>query len=685
MKSLLDLKILLIEDNPADVFLLRQALESDRISRFYLTCVEFLDEGIRQLETGKFDAVLVDLNLPDSTGTDTFLSLHPRFPDTPMVIFSGNDDEREAVNAVRVGAQDYLVKSLSGFEMAARTIRYAIERHRSQAALRQSEEQYRTLSRELEQRVKERTAEIRDLYDNAPSGYHSLDTDGRVVLVNRTEAEWLGYSCEEMIGRSFGDFLAPESRALFQANLSSARQNGSVPDPDCWMLRKDGTRFPVIGKSRFVRDSRGNVIMSRCSLTDNTERKKAEEALRESNEQLSVANIALEKAMRFKDEFLAGMSHELRSPLTAILGLSEALNAGVFGAVSDRHKEPIQDIWSSGKHLLALINDILDLAKIEAGRLELDRAPFDLNEICEASLDLVSGLVQQKGQQVRYSFPVRPVVLQGDARRCRQILVNLLSNAAKFTPAGGELGLEVQADAGGREVRLTVWDKGIGIRQENIGRLFQPFMQIDSSLSREFTGTGLGLSLVRRLTELHGGTVAVESAWGEGSRFTVLLPYSPPASDLPAAAPPAAEPEEVPASEEEPCRRRILIVDDNPRLLRMLAEYLESQHYLVDKVEGGRDLLEKIENLCPDLILMDIQMPGMDGLEAMGHIRRHRDSAIASIPIIAVTALAMTGDRERCLEAGADGYLSKPVQLKDLKGAIQKFLARNPDRSPRPS
>jgi CheY-like chemotaxis protein len=397
------------------------------------------------------------------------------------------------------------------------------------------------------------------------------------------------------------------------------------------------------------------------------------EALREANHQLTVTVIALEKALHVKDEFLASMSHELRTPLTGILGFSEAMQAGTYGGLNDKQIKVLASIQSSGHHLLALINDILDLSKIEADKLDIQIAPCSLAEICRASLELVKGLAHKKQQNVEYSPPAMPILVNADMRRVKQIVVNLLGNAIKFTPQKGKLGLMVEADEANQQVHIIVWDKGIGIKPEHMPKLFQPFTQIDSSLAREYSGSGLGLSLVQRLAQLQGGSVKVESVFGEGSRFIVTLPWFPQAD--PSIAPdsrqhsrdPHITAENIPAG-------LILIVDDNPQVLELVTDFLEARNYRTVQAHSGMEALENIGRIKPDFVLMDIQMPGMDGLEAIHRIRNHADPAIAATRIIAVTALAMPNDRERCLSAGADEYLSKPFALEELLTVFQNML-----------
>ncbi len=404
---------------------------------------------------------------------------------------------------------------------------------------------------------------------------------------------------------------------------------------------------------------------------------------------LSRANAELARAARLKDEFLANVSHELRTPLNAILGSAEILQTGTFGPVNEKQIKYLRNVEESGGHLLSVINDILDLSKAEAGKLDLDIRPVSIEAVCQASLRLIRQLATKKGLQVAQNFnELGKVTLLADELRLKQILVNLLSNAVKFTPEGGQVGLEVTGDAARQVIRFTVWDTGIGIAPKNMGQLFRPFIQLESKLSRQYGGTGLGLSLVARMAELHGGSVAVDSDGvpGQGSRFTVSLPWREP----------TREPRHAGGSKtgldhrpEDRVRRRqretqplILLAEDNESSIETIQDYLENQGYRLIVARHGEEVLERCRETKPDLILMDIQMPRMDGLEATRHLRLN--PTMDSVPIIAITALAMPGDRQRCLEAGATDYLSKPLHFKGLLEMIESYFNLSESREDSP-
>jgi signal transduction histidine kinase/CheY-like chemotaxis protein len=588
-----------------------------------------------------------------------------------------------------------------------------------------------------------------------------------------------------------------EQRADSDARFQAALCGEPMPLYERTFIAKDGHRFDVEINLSTVRDAGGAVILVQSVARDVTERKKAEAALLVNRDKLSAANAALEKASRLKDEFLASMSHELRTPLTGVLGLSEALQYETYGPLNEKQLKALKNIESSGRHLLELINDILNLSKIEAGKLDMQFEPCSLRELCRASLLLVKGMAHQKDQSIEFEMQPEAITLRGDARHLKQMLVNLLSNAIKFTPAGGKLGLQVQASPEEHAVKLSVWDKGIGIRPEDFGKLFKPFVQLDSSLARQYSGTGLGLSLVQRMAELQGGSVQVESVPGQGSRFSIILPWSAhitqpvrntsqrgtgslrliltvednpldaelishylnelniaaiPQPTLRGALEKAAflqpslilldlhlpdgsgldllatlkadertraipviivsveelrsqaeqlgalgylmkpfgqaelrealeraatfiresQPETPkPASASAPL---VMMVDDNELTLETIGEFLQIKGFRVIATRSGMELLERAEELHPDLILMDIQMPGLDGMETTRRLRALSDKRLASTPIIALTALAMPGDREKCLQAGANDYMSKPVPLATLAERITELL-----------
>ncbi|WP_177419935.1 hybrid sensor histidine kinase/response regulator [endosymbiont of Lamellibrachia barhami] len=391
--------------------------------------------------------------------------------------------------------------------------------------------------------------------------------------------------------------------------------------------------------------------------------------LRHSNDELS-------RAVHAKDQFLATMSHELRTPLTAILGLSEILSGKRPGPLTDLQQRYIGIISDSGNQLLALINDILDIAQIESQGMELEPDWIQVEDICQASLTLVRPAAEKKGQHIAFKRDPKTETVWADKIRLKQILVNLMGNAVKFTQDGGTIGLDVQGKQEDNSIEFTVWDTGCGIATEDLERLFKPFVQLDDTFSRQHEGTGLGLNLVYRLTELHGGSIWVESEVGHGSRFMVRLIWNRDAQVQ--AEPSTQESSNLPAPDAPPPRTgsaTVLMAEDNELNLIILSEFLIGQSFEILSARNGVEAVQMASNTHPDIILMDIQMPEMDGLEATRRIRAMPH--LASVPIIALTALVMPGDKERCIEAGTNSYLSKPVNLSQLSKEMTSLLNKH--------
>ena len=407
------------------------------------------------------------------------------------------------------------------------------------------------------------------------------------------------------------------------------------------------------------------------------ERQHAEALLTETNQRLAVSNDDLVRATKMKDEFLANMSHELRTPLNSILGMNEALQDQVFGVVNERQIKALQTVEGSATHLLALINDILDVSKIESGQVTLDLTATGITSLCESSLVFIKQQAHSKRIQVICHIPQYLPQLKLDERRIRQVLINLLNNAVKFTPEGGKITLEVtrilDKDEKTSFLSFAVIDTGIGIAAENISKLFQPFIQIDSALNRQYVGTGLGLALVKRIAELHGGQVKLTSELGVGSRFTVELPFNIAEPDLESTSQgELGTDDSQQVNDENAVSPLILLADDNKANIITFSSYLEAKGYTMLIANNGQEAIDLAKSRQPALILIDIQMPVLDGLAAMKLMRL--DPTLVNIPIVALTALAMAGDREKCLEAGANEYLTKPIRLKTLADTIRNVL-----------
>lgn len=527
------------------------------------------------------------------------------------------------------------------------------EKKKAEEALQRSEERYR------------------QIVETAREGIWVIDDRAKTSYCNPQMASMLGYSVEEMQGRSLYDFIDLSARPLGE-NLFQRRKESLGETHDFCFRCKDGSPLWTILSATPLFDDRGQFQGALGMVTDISDRKQTEAQLRETNDRLAQIVAELERATRMKDEFLASMSHELRTPLNSILGMSEALKAQVYGTLTQSQKRSLEIIETSGQHLLDLINDILDLAKIESGKMELQVAPSSISQLCSDSLTFIKQQAHQKNIQLHCQIPEGIETIEVDERQIRQVLINLLSNAVKFTPDGGRIALEIEESWEEEILKFNVIDTGIGIAAENFSLLFEAFIQLDSSLSRRYAGTGLGLALVRRIVKLHGGEVTVESEVGVGSKFSVSLPWKAQNARLPKPTNLESKQTETRLISSQSKSPLILVADDNDDNIETLWEYLLASGYLLIRARNGIEAIELTQTEKPDLILMDVQMPEMDGLEATRQLRANPDTA--RIPIIALTAMAMSGDRDKCLAAGVNAYVTKPMSLNKLCKEIEALL-----------
>jgi len=384
--------------------------------------------------------------------------------------------------------------------------------------------------------------------------------------------------------------------------------------------------------------------------------------LQEQTEHLRIARDRAIEADRLKTAFLANMSHELRTPLTAVIGLSSVLLKETFGSVEPKQRQYLEMISTSGGHLLDIVDDMLDLARIEAGREQLALEEVDLTEVIESSVSMIRTDAAAKGVALSPPIITEPLPVNADRRRIQQVLLNLLSNAVKFTDRGGEAGIAVTTRPG--EVSLTIWDTGIGIPADHLPRIFAPFHQVDSSLAKSRAGSGLGLALAKRLMEMHHGSLTVTSTEARGTEFTLTMPlightrwpHAPEASPAPAAL----------------SGLRVLVAEDNEVNRLLMTDLLKLSGCEVLEAADGERALAIARSETPDLIVLDIMLPVMDGITVAKLLKG--DENLRTIPIIAVTALAMPDERERIMSAGCDAYLAKPFTHDQYLSAVAGLI-----------
>jgi len=475
-----------------------------------------------------------------------------------------------------------------------------------------------------------------------------------------------------------GDLVLAVHRRLDLASAGALRRRAGEtslaagPRPLASLPMRDGERMlAVLDVASHGEELSPSAHAALASITSRVGAVLARVQAGEAGPEQGPESAALTRAGRAEDAFLAGMSHELRTPLNGILGVADALQDGVYGPPTERQREALGRIDASGRHLLALIGDLLDLAKMGAGLLRLTPGPVLVSQLLQDCLRTIQDTARRKGHRVSVSQIgcVSPLLL--DERRVKQVVGNLLANAVKFTPEGGALGILAE-ECDEEVIRFEVWDTGIGIAEEEAGRIFDRFVQLDGRLARRHPGAGLGLTLVRRIVDLHGGAITLQSEPGRGSRFSVSLPLA-----LADARPPRREP--LPAEAPAPLLpAEILVAEDDEGGRALLRDILEQSGFTVRLARDGAEVVAMAHEQVPDVLLMDVQMPGVDGLTATRELRRDLRPDVAAVPIIAVTALAMPGDRERCLEAGMTDYVTKPLARKRLLAAIDRQLRQRP-------
>lgn len=489
-----------------------------------------------------------------------------------------------------------------------------------------------------------------------------VDREARIFDVNATGPGRLGYTREELLQLSVPDLHPYFTHGDWQQHWERLKAVGSYT-VESHQRTKGGEVSPVEMTISFLEF--GGREFNCAFVRDITQRKHDEEMLRQAKE-------AAEAATEAKSRFVANVSHEIRTPMNGIVGMTELL---LRTPLTPEQREYAEVVRTSSDSLLNIVNDLLDFSKVEAGRMEVEEVDFDLRQAVAETEDLLGTLARQKSLELSCLVsPDVPPVVHGDAGRFRQILTNLISNAIKFTEKGAvtvRVGRTSQAD-GSDLVRCEVRDTGVGIAAEDQDRIFEAFSQVDSSTTRAQEGTGLGLAICRQLTELLGGTIGFESRAGEGSTFWFAVPFRGPA----AAANPTAEGSSDTKSATRPNSPRvgvelpILVAEDNLVNQKVTAGLLQQLGYRAEIVDNGAAVLDALLRRRYAAVLMDCQMPGIDGFEATAEVRRREAESGAHVPIIAMTANAGPGDRRRCLAAGMDGYLAKPLRLRELEEAL---------------
>ncbi len=568
-------------------------------------------------------------------------------------------NQRIEITAVRKDKTEFPVElaitqiPLDGPPHFVGTIRDITQRKESEAALMQEREQFRMLAETIPQQV------------------WTAQPEGGLDFVNQRILDYFDRSAEEMIGMGWQDVIHADDLPEVIKRWQRALETGEPYEVE-FRLREGGTgayRWHL-GRALPMRDRQGRVVRWFGSNTDIVDRKQIEQALREAKEEA-------EAASRAKSQFLANMSHELRTPLNAVIGYSELLQEEAEDAGLDSFLPELEKIHAAGRQLLGLINDVLDLSKIEAGKMALYFETFEVGPMLEEVVHVIEPLMKRNDNRLTVKQAPGLKQLHADKMKVRQSLINLLGNAAKFTE-GGQIDLEVQSEGGdaGEEVVFRVRDTGIGMTEEQVDRLFESFVQVDEEAAQRYGGTGLGLALTQRFCAMMGGRVEVESEVGVGTTFTIRLPRGLPegeaggseAGGSEASAP--AGPKPVGARSTEPL---VLVVDDDPEARDLLRRHMERAGCRVVEAMDGEAGLELAQTLQPDLITADVWMPKMDGWTLLAALQA--SPPLNDIPVIMMT---MADDRELGYALGAAAYLSKPIDRAELAALLHEHVGLAP-------
>lgn len=521
--------------------------------------------------------------------------------------------------------------------------------------------------------VKDYERQLADFVDTAPIGLHWVGPDGVVLWANQYELEMLGFSKEEYIGKKIVDFHA--DREVIEDMLVRLARGEKLMNVSARLVARDGSIRNVLISST-ARFEHGQFKNTQCFTRDITELKRSELERNQLLESERKARIEAERASRMKDDFLATLSHELRTPLNAILGYAHLLREGTIGPSELR--EAIEVIERNARSQTQIIEDLLDMSRIVSGKLRLDVQRLDIAAVVTAAVDTVKPAADGKGIRITSLLDPHVGPVKGDPSRLQQVIWNLLTNAIKFTPKGGKV--QVALERVNSHIEITVSDTGEGLRPEFLPHVFDRFRQADASTTRRHGGLGLGLSIVKQLVELHGGTVRVKSpGLGEGSTFVVALPLSVTHEDAPEA---AREHPKTPSHSGDMCDEidltglRVLVVDDELDARQLLTRILRACHAEVSTAASVPEAIEAVHRDKPQVLISDLGMPGQDGYELIRAIRAMPTGSGNDLPALALSAFARSEDRRRAMLAGFQTHVAKPVEPAELIAVVASLAGR---------
>ena len=641
------------------------------------------EEALACLATEQVDGILLDLIMPGLSGQEACKLIKQRaiWRDIPLIMLTAHDDRDAMIECINAGADDYIAKS-ADFEVLKVRLRahlrrkhFEDENHRIREKLVRSETEAtaRVLIEaeqlKLDQRLRDQQFYTRSLIESNIDALMTTDPAGIITDVNKQMEALTGSTRDELIGSPFKSYFTDSARA--EAGIKLVLSDKKVTDYELTARARDGKKTLVSYNATTFHD-RDRTLQGVFGVArDVTERKRFEQALQETNVELESAKSAAEKANLAKSDFLSGMSHELRSPLNAILGFAQLMDTA-SPPPSDIQKESITQILQAGWHLLKLINEILDLSVVESGKVSLSLEPVSLPEVLLECQTMMEAQAQQRGIVMTFPQFKQPSFVWADQTRLKQIVINLLSNAIKYNQASGQVTVDYTVMSSER-IRISFKDTGAGLSPEKITQLFQPFNRLGQEAGI-VAGTGIGLVVTKQLVELMDGVMGVDSTVGQGSVFWVEL-RSTPAPELKVTAPEEAAPKLAIKPIDAP-QKILLYIEDNPANMRLVERLIDRRTdiKLLKAVDGLQGIALARASL-PDVILMDINLPGISGIDALKVLQE--DASTAHIPVVAISANAMSRDIEVGRQLGFFRYLTKPIVVEEFMSTLDLALRLN--------
>ncbi|MFM7079309.1 MAG: response regulator, partial [Bacteroidota bacterium] len=645
------LKILVMDDDELDRMALMRSVRKSGFNAEVITAANE-NEGLIALQENEFDIIFLDYNLPGCTGIDFMRTNRSRLSDAQVIMVTSQGDEKLAVDAMKLGVCDYMPKNMVNPDGIGQSLRYALR-------LRDASDRNRKMQEELY--LSERRLDA--VVDKSQILFFAINANHEYTMFRGHCASILGIDPNYIIGKQVENarHIFPIDESFFAALENNDQYTTTITTGE---LHLEVTCYKQAGTPTGSYGITG-------IATDVTELKR--------NEQKLINDLTVAREMdKVKERFMAHMSHEIRTPIHGIMSLTNIL----IRNVSDNEQQNyLTAIKKSADSLLVIVNDILDIAKIDDEKMTFEQTVFNLKEEVESSCELFRLKAEEKGVAFKKQFGQElPTWVKGDPTRLGQILNNLVNNAVKFT-SEGEVAVHVElveSNAAFTMIRFEVIDTGIGIQNDKLQTIFEKFTQASEDITRRFGGTGLGLSIAKKLTELQGGMLDVDSKYGQGTTFTFSIPF------------------EIPSDHEIPAENyisdtiegtnlggvRILVVEDNDINRLVINRMLKDFNIVAEHATNGQEALENLTLNHFDLILLDMEMPVMNGYECIQEIRKIKDVRKSNIPVMAMTAHASKDEREKCIRCGVNDYISKPFSHAELKSKLVSLL-QNRNETPR--